>query len=282
MNEYKVLLKQFPYVKLYSVVHSQGSRGKTTVAQKLPKDAKYHVDITLFPTHISRNRLETKYRKSMFVCLLTSTYDSYGERVGFRGGSSSSSDFPSLLDCERCEWACKRGRLTSVTPYGLFVDYKCKSCGFEYEGSFYLLHSPCKKCGQPTVEVVPLGNPHINKRYWVFQLHLQGYKVRETLGELLGVTVDNQLHFSCKGSWHNFDNNSSGFDICHVNCLNDLIETRIKKNLRGLELFMNNYPEEGKVLTGNNVDKQCWINGKTLPCEEYRKLGKGKEGVKKV
>jgi len=165
--------------------------------------------------------------------------------------------------------------LTSSVDFGLFVAYGCEACGFEYDG-FYEFGSPCKRCGSKSVVSLTKGNPHEHGKYWVFQLHILNHEVAVTLGEFLGVEFDNQLRFSCKGSWHNFRNDSSGFDVCHVNCLNDLIETRIKENVSGLNLFMANYPEEGKVMLGNNKFVKCWINGEVLsPPDYFARKGKG-------
>lgn len=170
------------------------------------------------------------------------------------------------------------GRLVSPIEYGIFLGYGCKSCGFEYDG-YYEFGSPCKNCGRRTVVSLTrpphdkMRNiPHIHGNYWVFELHILDYDVSVALGEFLGIDFDSQLRFSCKGSWHNFCNDSSGFDICHVSCLNRLIETSIKEKVKGIDLFMKLYPDEGKVLCGygrNYKVFKYWKDGELRPVSEY-------------
>jgi len=165
--------------------------------------------------------------------------------------------------------------MVSPVEYGWFVEYVCGVCGFSF-GRSWQWDSPCPKCGCGKTDVKCVGNPHKHGKFWVFELHILDRDVAVTLGEFLGVDFVNQLGFSCKGSWHNFRNDSSGFDVCHVDCLNSLIETRIKENIKGIDLFMNQYPEEGKVLTGNNKVVQYWKNSQLRHVSEfYASRGKG-------
>lgn len=269
MSERKILLRNLPFVKVWSIVPSKGSRFETyEYARSYPEDAEYMIEVTFFPTHISSRGKETKLSKTMSSCIFRDKYSSYGNHVGF-------SDFPSRLDCDRCSFACKTGRMWSEVEFGQFVSMVCAECGEDMRGKVWGVDA-CPKCGGLKVVAKVRGKPHVHGKYWVFELHILNHDASVTLGELLGVEFDNQLRFSCKGSWHNFRNDSSGFDVCHVNCLNDLIETRIKKDVSGIDLFMANYPEEGKVMLGNNKFVKCWIEGEVLtPSEYFVRTGKG-------
>lgn len=170
------------------------------------------------------------------------------------------------------------GRLISPVEHGIFLGYQCSNCGFEYEG-YYRFGSSCKICGQKSVKVKVDGSPHIHGDYWVFELHVLDPSVSVALGELLGVDYDRQLRFSCKGSWHNFRNDGSGFDVCHMDCLSRVIDSAIQDNLRGLELFKSLYPEEGKIVSGYGQKQEVvkyWKDTELRPISEYfSKIGIG-------
>lgn len=252
----KILLRNYPYVKVWSDVPDKGSFIKThNYAYSLPSNAKYSIEITFFPTHTDRYGKETKFKKTMFRCILGYKY----VRGGFSGICVEKLE-PSVIDCEVCEFACKRGRLVSPIEYGRFDEYVCGKCGFGF-GRVWQWGNKCPKCGARDTISKCFGNPHIHGKHWIFELHILDYPVSVALGEFLGVRFDEQLKFSCKGSWHNFRNDSSGFDICHVDCLNNLIDARIRENIIGEELFKAQYPEKGKILTGNNKIIKEWKNG---------------------
>jgi len=221
--------------------------------------------------------MQTKLEKSPFRCILN-LCGFLGDMCGKVEDKPSLSTVekkicvgvfePSIIDCDRCEFACKSGRMISLIEYGRFDEYVCKNCGFGF-GRKWFWCDPCPKCGSRDTSSKCLGNPHVHGKFWIFELHILDHSVAVTLGEFLGVEFDNQLRYSCKGSWHNFRNDSSGFDVCHVNCLNDLIDMRIRNNLRGEALFMANYPKEGKILLGNNKIIKYWKNGIFRPKSEY-------------
>lgn len=168
------------------------------------------------------------------------------------------------------------GELVSPLEYGIFLFYGCKSCGYKFldaEGNriFYSFGSPCPRC-KGKIESMCDGSPHKHREYYVFQLHIKDLKVRDALGEFLGAERDRLLGFSCKGSWHNFRNDTSGFDVCHLNCLDELIDVRIKKGLTGVDLFKFNYPELGVVYTGAYDPLTGWKDGKQLSSEDFAEI----------
>ena len=167
-----------------------------------------------------------------------------------------------------------RESLESPIECGFFLYYGCPNCGYKFEDKkgkrlYYPFGSLCPKCHKKTVESICLGNPHIHRRYYVFQLHILDLKVRDLLGYFLGADSDSMLGFSCKGSWHNFRNDSSGFDICHKNCLDELIMLRKHTNKTGIELFKHKFSELGVVFTGNYNSITAWKDGRTLSDSEF-------------
>lgn len=165
------------------------------------------------------------------------------------------------------------GQLVSPVEFGEFRFYGCSFCGYKFldsEGNrlYYKFGSPCLRCKRFRVRSICDGSPHIHGKYYAFQLHIQDLKVRDALGEFLGIDRDRMLGFSCRGSFHNHRNDQSGYDVCHVNCLDELIDIRIKKGLTGIDLFKFNYPDLGVVFTGNHDPLAAWKNGDVLSFNE--------------
>lgn len=245
------LLRKLEFVELYILVDPTWSKQKQWEHEdQLPSIAQYQIKIKL---PVLRPYFPDKYETETFQCLYRR---------------------PHGIDCAKCEFSnvCSFGNIWSPVQYGVFQQMICADCVRPFVGVWG--SNPCKFCGSKKVKPQVEGNPH-KHGFWVFELHILDHNVAVALGELLGVEFDNQLRFSCKGSWHNFRNDSSGFDVCHVSCLNDLIETRMVEGLRGQELFMSIFPEEGKVLTGNNRVIQYWKNSRLRPVSEYF-LSRGK------
>jgi len=260
----RIKIRTYEHVSVYALIPNDKPK---SYAHELPSDSQYELAINFNGknhTHISSGQSNKNIAKSMFVCILTELQRSCGVL------SKSCGFFvPSVLDCQTCRFKCKFGYLSSSVEYGRFSGYVCSSCGFGYEG-FYAFGSPCSKCGvKDSVVSLVRGKPHIHGKFWVFELHVLDHDVAVTLGEFLGVKFDDMLRFSCKGSWHNFRNDSSGFDICHVNCLDNLIHERVNSGLSGSDLFMRLYPDEGKVLNGCNKIVQYWKNSELKPITEY-------------
>ncbi len=178
------------------------------------------------------------------------------------------------------------GTLRSPIEYGEFLYYGCTSCGYRFfdaesrSRTQYIFGSPCPQCGKHTVHSICDGSPHMHRRYYVFQLHILDLSVRDTLSAFLGVDPDSCLGFSCKGSWHNFRNDNSGYDVCHKNCLDNLIHLRIQRNLSGVDLFKTLYPELGVVFTGKNYPLTGWKDGEQVSKPDFESV-KAEYGMRK-
>lgn len=176
--------------------------------------------------------------------------------------------------------------LKSEVEYGEFDVYGCRSCGYRYDDELgnrkkYKFGKPCDRCGQKPVrdenkriiegvDSLTFGEPH-KHGYFVFQLHILDLKVRDFLGNWLGdLDRDRSLGFWVKGSWHNFVNDFSGFDVCHTNCLGELIDARLSTNLKGYQLMIDKYPEKGLVFTGNNRLLRAWRDSQPLTPQEIQ------------
>ena len=260
----EVKIREYNHVSVYALV----PRDKDNeYARSYPSDAKYMLEIDFkgkIHTHISPRDKNKNNANSMFVCILMEL-----QRLCGKNGVMCGNFEPSDLDCELCRFKCRFGSMSSSVEYGRFVCYTCVKCGSNFD--YYPFGSPCPTCGADKDSVISLtkGYPHIHGKFWVFELHVLDHDVAVTLGEFLGVRFDDMMRFSCKGSWHNFRNDSSGFDICHVNCLDNLIRERVETGLTGQELFMRLYPEEGKVLNGNNKIIKYWKNSELKDVSEY-------------
>lgn len=162
------------------------------------------------------------------------------------------------------------GNLVSEIEYGVFVDVVCAKCGNSMFGKQWGTE-PCELCGSVNVTPSVKGAPHCHGN-WVLEVHILDEKVQNVLGEILGTEYDRQLRIYGKGSWHQFTNDGSGFDICHVRCLDKALYTRFTENISGLPLFMKLYPQEGKLLNGygqNFKVYKYWVNGELRPISEY-------------
>lgn len=167
------------------------------------------------------------------------------------------------------------GSLYSPIEYGEFLYYGCTRCGYKFYDDEsekklrYNFGDACPRCGKHRVESICDGKPHKHRRYYVFQLHILDLKVRDMLSTFLGVDPDSCLGFSCKGSWHNHRFDNSGYDVCHKNCLDELIDFRLRENLRGIDLFIAKYPELGVVFTGNYDPLTGWKDGEQVSQSEF-------------
>lgn len=155
--------------------------------------------------------------------------------------------------------------------FGTFHGVMCAKCGYNMGGKRWGI-DPCPKCGSLKVKPKTEGNPHAHGN-WVFELHLDE-EIESKLCKLLGIRYDPPIDvelYSCYHSWHNFRPDSSGFDICHVNCLDKLIDARINQNLKGDNLFMHVFPKEGKVkqLYARGKVIRYWENGEYKPLSVY-------------
>jgi len=162
------------------------------------------------------------------------------------------------------------GRISSPVEYGVLKDVVCGSCGYSMFGKAWEV-DPCPECGSLKVKADVLGKPH-QHGLWVFELHVLDEKTQHILGELLNIDYDRQLRFSGKGSWHQWSNDGSGFDICHLRCLDRALIHHFQDNLSGLNLFMKLYPDEGKVLNGYGKKFKVfkyWKDGELRPISEY-------------
>lgn len=122
-------------------------------------------------------------------------------------------------------------------------------------------------------------NPH-RHGIWIFELHVLDHEVSLALGNYLGLPYGYKMW--TKGSWHYFNNDASGFDICHVRCLSKLltavendvcrlrkdtgwtIDEALKHRINGQKLFMKVFPDAGKIQKGNNRLVAGWLEGENF------------------
>lgn len=279
MSLKSVKIKELEHLTLYALVPSDKFKDYEGYLSDIPS-VRYElvIDFKGNNTHTYNSRDRNKnMQKSTYSRLLSKDRDS-SVCVVFSGKgfkNVTETEFPSVFDCAVCEFKCKYGRLNSVVEFGRFLRYECSDCGVVANRFGY----PCERCGKKSVHSVASGNAHKHGEY-VFELHVLDHDVAVTLGEFLGVRFDNQLGFSGFGSWHNWRNDSSGFDICHVNCLDNLIHERVSSGLSGTDLFMKVYPKEGKMFNGANKVLGYWRDGQLASVNDYF-VSKGK-GIKTV
>lgn len=162
------------------------------------------------------------------------------------------------------------GRLVSPVEHGELLDVVCAKCGHSMSGKTWEV-DPCPECGCLKVKPDVLGKPHLHG-IWVFELHVLDEKTQFILGEIFDIDYDRQLRFSGKGSWHSWSCDGSGFDICHIRCLDRALKLHFVDGLTGLDLFMKMYPDEGKVLNGYGQEFKVfkyWKDGELRPVSEY-------------
>lgn len=128
---------------------------------------------------------------------------------------------------------------------------------YRYDGDYTLRPTDSnyrvRKCIQRLRDkTTPISEGHAhyhNNKLQVIRFHIQDLDLCKYLCNLLGLEYRSRIYI---GKGHFISTDSSGLDICHLGCLEQLLDTSIQTQLEGTHLLKKAF-SHGKLLGGNQV-----------------------------